>query len=118
MKNLNEISLHIENEIRNNEGLSFEANEVLDVLKSKIILLCLNYQILVEDFGVVYPYKNIRACICGPRGSNKELFILTKNSFDKCYEESSPKPFFVDSEFLESLLPPQGIIFIEGKDIR
>lgn len=118
MKNLNEISLHIENEIRNNEKLSFEANEVLDVLKSKIVLLCLNYQILVEDFGVVYPYKNIRACICGPRGSSKELFIITKKSFDKCYEESSPKPIFIDSEFLESLLPPQEVIFIEGKDIK
>lgn len=117
MKNLNEINLHIEDKIKENEKLSFETNKVLEILKSKVILLCFYYQVLVEDFGVVYPYNNIRACICGQRGNNKELFIITKDSFDKCYEESYPKPIFVDSEFLESLLPPQEVIIGEGREV-
>ena len=118
MKNIDEIIIHLDDNIKISKELMDEVNKILTFLEPKISLFCHYYQILVEDFGIVYSYNNIRVCFCGARGDNKELFIVTKKNFDKCYEISYPKPIFVDSEFLDSLFFPQDIISVEGRIVE
>lgn len=101
-----------------NETNVSAAEKALGIIQSKFPLLSYRFEKFMEGFGLVFPYDEIRVCICESFLKRISIFLLTKKEFDECYDKSLPKPILLDANTLNSLVYPQRVITVEWSDIE